>query len=79
MLIMALVLIFQILNHLLKLIYLGRQLSTWSDRGQVHVTYELTQDKIDCRIIDSITISKRLQPCPHLLYGMDYRWLMSDV
>ena len=33
--------------------------------------HELTQDKIDCRIIDSITISKRLQPCLHLLYCMD--------
>ena len=33
--------------------------------------HELTQDKIDCRIIDSITISKRLQPCLHLLYRMN--------
>ena len=32
--------------------------------------HELTQDKIDCSIIDSITISKRLQPCLHLLYRM---------
>ena len=32
--------------------------------------YELTQDKIDCRIIDSITISKRLQPFLHLPYRM---------
>ena len=41
--------------------------------------HELAQDEIDCRIIDSITISKRLQPCLHLLYLMNYRWLMSDV
>ena len=32
--------------------------------------HELTQDKIDCCIIDSITISKWLQPCPHLVDGM---------
>ena len=33
--------------------------------------HELTQDKNDCSIIDSITISKRLQPCLHLLYRMN--------
>jgi len=33
--------------------------------------HELTQDEIDCRLIDSITISKRLQPCFHLLYRMN--------
>lgn len=33
--------------------------------------HELTQDKIDCRIIDSITITERLQPCLHLLYRMN--------
>ena len=33
--------------------------------------HALTQDKIDCRIIDCITITKRLQPCLHLLYRMN--------
>ena len=33
--------------------------------------YELTQDKINCRIIDSITISKSLQLCLHLRYRID--------
>ena len=33
--------------------------------------HELAQDKIDCCIIDSITISKRLQPFLHLLYRMN--------
>ena len=33
--------------------------------------HELTQGKIDCSIIDSITISKRLQPCLHLFCRMN--------
>ena len=41
--------------------------------------HELTQDKVDCRLIDGITIAQRLQPSFHLIDSMDYRWLMSDV
>ena len=41
--------------------------------------HELTQDKIDSRLIYRIAVAQRLQPSPHLADGMDYRWLMSDV
>lgn len=33
--------------------------------------HEFTQDKIDCRFIDGITVTQRLQPCPHLIYRME--------
>ena len=41
--------------------------------------HELTQDSINSRIFYCIAISKSLQPCPHFVDGMNYRWLMSDV
>ena len=33
--------------------------------------YKLTQDSINSRIIDSITITESLQPCLHLIYRMN--------
>ena len=33
--------------------------------------HELTKDKIDCRLIDGITIAQRLQPSFHLIDSMD--------
>lgn len=33
--------------------------------------YKLTQNKIDCSIVDSITVPKRLQPCLHFIYRMN--------
>ena len=33
--------------------------------------HELTQDKIDCSLVDRIAVAQRLQPCPHLIDGMD--------
>ena len=64
------------------------QLRTKPFNNHIHVHHiisrnlshlELTQDKFDCRLVYRITVTQRLQPCLHLLYGMNYRWLMSDV
>jgi len=33
--------------------------------------HELTQDEIDCRLVNRIAIAQRLQPSPHLVYRMD--------
>lgn len=33
--------------------------------------HKLTQDEIDCRLIDSIAIAQRLQPNPHLIDSTD--------
>ena len=33
--------------------------------------HELTQDSINSRIFYCISISKSLQPCPHLIYRMN--------
>ena len=41
--------------------------------------HELTQDEIDCSLVYRIAIAQRLQPCSHIIDGMNYRWLMSDV
>ena len=32
--------------------------------------HELTQDEIDCRLVNRIAIAQRLQPSPHLVDGM---------
>ena len=33
--------------------------------------HELTQNEIDCRFIDGLTVSQRLQPSFHLIDSMD--------
>ena len=33
--------------------------------------HELTQDKFDCRLVDCIAVTQRLQPCPHIINRMD--------
>ena len=33
--------------------------------------HELTQDEIDCRLVNRIAIAQRGQPCPHFVDGMD--------
>jgi len=52
-----------------KKFYYHIHIAHFITRNFVH--YKLTQDSINSRIIDSITITERLQPCLHLIYRMN--------
>ena len=52
----------------------GRRSSNFriTDATKRHFAHnELTQDKIDCSLVDCITVAQGLQPCPHFVDGMD--------
>ena len=66
-------------NNWLYILLCDFQLRTKKFYYHIHIAHfitrdfahhELTQDEIDCRLVDGIAVAQRLQPCPHFVNGM---------